>query len=72
MEDRRRKSLINWPYQPKQSPSFLVFCPVLVFLAFLNVLVISSFLCFYTENFATNIKMLQISELHEFCREYQK
>ena len=21
MEDRRRKSLINWPYQPKHSPS---------------------------------------------------
>ena len=28
-------------------------------------------LCFYAANFATNIKTLQISELREFCRDYQ-
>ena len=29
MEDRRRKSLINWPYQPKHSPSSSSFCHVI-------------------------------------------
>ena len=74
MEDRCHNSLINWPYQPKQSPSFLLyFCPVLVFLVFLNVLVFLVF-CVFTPQI-----LLRASKSHkyqnctrEFCREYQK
>ena len=41
-------------------PTFsLLILPVLVFLVFpINVLVIPSFLCFYTANFAMNIRTL--------------
>ena len=37
----------------------------------LNLPSYSYFLCFYAANFATIIKTQQISELREFCREYQ-
>ena len=53
-------------------PAILVLLLFLVFLHsfFLKMPLLSYFLCFYTANFATNIKVQQISELHVCCREY--